>query len=330
MRPKSHSCVTLLALLLVSSGTQASSPETLFFVDENRLARFSRVTGVPERTDFMVSIILDRNVRAEKLLVGENTSPTTSTLSILDTQSDEVRVIAQDVIRAKFSPSARKVVTWRHDNSIELLDVDGTPPILITSRGVAPIFSHDGNFVAYLRLADTHDDGQELYEYAQGIAIYDLRSNVEVMVTDHPEDFAPVGFSADMSALFFNSTRPYEDDPVNHVASVWSVHLTTGVTTRLTNRSSVDVRRGTLVPIVDEHALWTSDRRVAVSATDSESGVWCFTFNADGTVTNWERVADGDSPTWVHQDQSYASRVFEDNRPTMRVWPLRAHNNGSR
>jgi WD40 repeat protein len=318
------SILTVAVVLLLSGPFTMASPITeLPYLDGNHLTLYRLGANKTERLSIPASRILDHSTHHGALLAFERTTNLGGTLTAVNTKTWESRIIAHDVIRAKLAPTTNAIVAWFKGNTIELLDTDGEFLLNIADNATAPIFSHDGRLLAYQKLAVAYtDDEQDSFEYAQGLAIYDLKRNTEVLVTDHPEDFAPIGFSPDMRVLFFNSTRAYEDDPVSHVASVWAVSIASGAITRLTNRSSVDARRGIHVPIVDENAIWTSDRRTAISATDSESGVWRHTFNIRGDAVMSERLADGNSPIWVERDHKFATTVLDNGRATLRTWSM--------
>jgi len=231
---------------------------------------------------------------------------------------------ASDAISSSLSPDGRMAAIWTKGHEVVLADASGAVLQKIGIHGAAPIFSHDGNLVAYEKLADESPDGddQSLFEMAQGIAVYDLRTGQERLVTDGGvDDFAPVGFSKDMNLLYFNSTRPYEWSPWNHVASLWVVDLKSGKTQRLTNMDEDAVRRGNMVPTISPKAIWSSDRTVAITSYGPEKGVWKFVLSATGASAS--HIADGDSPQWVVQDQSFAVRVISNGKPSWNKINLR-------
>ncbi|MEY4723594.1 MAG: hypothetical protein RLZZ324_1107, partial [Candidatus Parcubacteria bacterium] len=150
---------------------------------------------------------------------------------------------------------------------------------------------------------------------AEGIAVYDTLTGQETLVTNGGgDDFAPVGFSKDMSLLYFDSTRPYGTSPGNRVASLWVVDLATGDVTRLTNTDEESVRKGVMVPTISPAAIWTSDRATAVTSYGSDMGVWRIDLVGHRVVAR--RISDGDSPTWLVPDETIDVRRVVNGRET--------------
>ena len=153
------------------------------------------------------------------------------------------------------------------------------------------------------------DSGSDLLELSEkspyGIAVHNLATGREDVITGSSHDFQPVGFSKDMTKLYFNSTRPFENtknEYENHVASLWVVDLSTKKVTRLTNLNEELVMKGVMVPTLDIRALWSSDKKTAISSTDIESGIWKFEFNDDGTLLDAKKIASGTAPRWSELD----------------------------
>jgi len=231
---------------------------------------------------------------------------------------------ASDVISSSPSPDGRMTASWTKKHEVVLTDASGATLQKIGIHGAAPLFSHDGSLIAYEKLADESPDGddQSLFELAQGIAVYDLRTGQERLVTNGgSDDFAPVGFSKDLSLLYFNSTRPYEESPWNHVASIWVVDLKSGRTQRLTNLSEDAVMRGDMIPTISPKAIWSSDRTVAITSYGPEKGVWKFVLTANEISAF--RIADGDSPEWAVQDRTFVTRVVSNGKTSWNKINLR-------
>jgi Tol biopolymer transport system component len=235
-----------------------------------------------------------------------------SNIVLADSHTGEMRIIAEKSVSAKLSPDGTLVVVRNDKDEIHLLTVEGKEITRVGVHGGSPIFSHDGKYVAYHKLADEGDDSFSRHEASPyGIALYSLATGEEKLITSNKNDYRPVGFSADMSKLYFNSTREYPARPygiANHVASLWVVDLNTRETTRLTNVDEEVVRQGTLVPVIDKLALWSSDRKTVISSADAESGVWKFIFNEQGRLASAEHIADGTSPRWQVPDKSIIIR----------------------
>lgn len=237
-------------------------------------------------------------------------------LIVADPVTGSGKVIAERIVDAKFSPDGMQIVVQDEDHKVRILALDGKEIAQIGVHGSAPIFSHDGNYVAYHKLAD-QGEGFRLFEFSPyGIALYNLSTGKEELITDNKDDFQPVGFSADMSRVYFNSGRKYDTSPKgfeNHVASLWVVDIKSKQATRLTNVSEEVVRQGMMVPTVDSMALWSSDRTTVISSSnDAESGVWQFDFNTEGGLARAERIAEGTSPRWLVPDKSIVVRTKVD------------------
>ncbi|WKZ29372.1 MAG: hypothetical protein QY323_01420 [Patescibacteria group bacterium] len=224
--------------------------------------------------------------------------------------------LADDVITASQSPDGALEAVWTKNHEVLLVDPNGSVLQKIGVHGAAPIFSHDGRFVAYEKLADGSADGaeQSLFEFALGIAVHDLQTGREYLVTNGgSDDFAPVGFSRDLSMLYFNSTRPYDDSSGNRVASLWVVNLKTGETKRLTNVDEEAVRNGRMIPTISPTtALWSSDRVTVFTSYGHETGVWKFALTDSSASAT--RIAEGDAPQWVVPDKSISVRTLVDGK----------------
>lgn len=246
-------------------------------------------------------------------------------LVVKDVKTGEEKVIAKDVGDAKFSPDASEVVIVNSYKEVKILNIeDGKELVKIGKHGSSPIFSSDGKFIIYHKLAD-EGEGQGLYEQSPyGLVQYDIERQTERILTENKDDYEPVGFSLDMSKLFFNSARAYE--PVvngyeNHVVSLWVIDMNTKEVTRLTNISEEAERRGELIPLVSQNALWTSDRMVIISETDGE--VWKFVLDSDGMLDSARKIALGYSPNWALVDESINLMTKSDDDSSWKVFNIK-------
>lgn len=269
-----------------------------------------------------VSRIVDRNEASSQILyltkaAVENVGghPQGSDLVVKDSVTGKEKVIAKKVVDAKFSPDGTRVVVQNEDHEVRLLTLNREEVARIGAHGSAPFFSHDGKYIAYHKLAD-QGTGFRLYEFSPyGLALYNPATGKEELITDNKDDFQPVGFSADMSKLYFNSGRKYDTSPEgfeNHVASLWVVDLKTKAVTRLTNTDEEVVRQGTMVPTVNSMALWSSDRKTIISENDGK--VWQFSLDEGGGLKGAKYLADGTSPNWLVPDQSIVVRTTVEGK----------------
>lgn len=294
--------------------------QDLPFVQDGKLYKTQTEKGKNVSFGIEADRIIDRNQKFDQLLIAEKSSQVGNDrhvgvkLRLVNTKTLSARDISDGVFQAKLSPNGNAVVIWNDEDQINVVNLEGDILLSLGIHGAAPTYSHTGNLIAYQKLADTSNDESEhgMYE-SQGIAIYDLKSNTEKLVTFDSEDFAPVGFSSDESKLFFNSARDYPEEPGNHIASLWVVDINSGSVERLTNQSVSEIKKGNFTPILSDNAIWSSDRQVALSSVDSEDGTWKYKFAKDGKLVSASHFSDGDSPQWVEQDRIVACKVKMGN-----------------
>lgn len=323
--------IALVSVLLLA--VNMASAAELPFVENEVLYRLG-TDGVATREVVATDVyrILDHRQAAQRLLYVTPLADTATDavrggkLMLVNTATWTEQFVAANVITANLSPDGTTVALWNKDHEVHLVHADGTPLRRIGVHGSAPVFSHDGGLVAYQKLSDTSPDGapQSLFEFAQGIAVYDVRTGRERLVTNGgTHDFAPVGFSRDLTRLYFNSTRPFDPLIGNHVASLWVVDLQTGNTRRLTNTDEKVVRSGSIVPVVSENALWSSDRTTIISSNGKEQGVWMFVLPQNSGLATASHVADGDSPQWLVPDVSIVVRTVISGKSVWRALRVR-------
>ena len=244
-----------------------------------------------------------------------------SDLIVLDSQTGESRVIAKEVWTAQFSPDGKEIVAADSDNKVRLYSVDGSLKAQIGNNGASPIFTHDGKFIAYHKLADEGEEFFKLAENAKGIALYEIATGEERMLTNHSGDYWPIGFSADFKYFYFNADRPYEssilgENVINITSGLYSLDVSTGRVTRLTNADERAVQEnGQTMSFITHDALWTSDRLIAITGL-GQHGTYKFTFDGAGGLKSVERVSSGDAPRWVEQDKSFETRTVVDGKET--------------
>jgi hypothetical protein len=286
------------------------------FIHDGKLNKSQIEKGKNTALNIAADRIIDRNQQFDQLLITEKPNQIGTDrhvgvkLRLVNTKTWSVQDISDGVFQAKLSPKGNALVVWNDEDTINVVNLDGDVLLTLGIHGAAPMYSHTGNLIAYQKLADSSDDESEPGSYeVQGIAVYDLKSNTEKLVTFDAEDFAPVGFSNDESKLFFNSARAYPEEPGNHIASLWVVDINSGSVERLTNQSVDEVKKGNFTPILSSNSIWSSDRQVALSSVDSEDGTWKYQFAKNGKLISAEHFADGDSPQWVEKDRIVASKV---------------------
>lgn len=311
-----------IAIVAALSITFAQAQAQKFLFVEDGKVFSSSVSSASVEVTSNVEGMLDHNASVDKYLYriaesGDNNHDS-GTLVLADGNTGNTNVVARGIMTATLSPDGTQIAAWDENNEIHLMTIDGKGVARIGVHGSLPVFSHDGTYIAYNKLAN---EGEQFFDLSKdspyGIAVYNLETGEEEIVTNDIDDFQPLGFSADMSKLYFNSGRAYETTPEgfnNHVASLWVVDLKTKEVTRLTNTDEEAVRRGDKTPIIHATALWSSDRKTVVSSLEAESGVWQFTFSNEGELVNAKQIADGTSPRWVVPGESIAVRTKVGNR----------------
>ena len=308
--------ITVIVLLLVITSTSSLATK-LPFLEDGKLYK-SRV-GDPtslSRAEIASNVwkVLDYDQEINMLLYitkPKEWGRVDGNLWLLDTTNWTYKEVATGVIGAQLSPGGDMIVIWNKDHEIWLISADGIPEEKIGIHGAAPIFSHDGRYIAYEKLPDSSFDGaeQSLFEFAQGIAIYDLMTGQEMVLTqaEHGEDFAPVGFSQGMKRIYFNSTR-------GGIASLWSVNLDGSDLRQETNSGFGVKAKGRPIPVLSQNAIWSSNKKIAVSSIGTAKEIWIFHFGDSGELRNAKLLTGGESPEWLIKDKRIAFRVIYNGK----------------
>jgi Tol biopolymer transport system component len=247
----------------------------------------------------------------ETMRGGTGNVPGTN-LTVLDPKTGESKVIVKDIRGAQVSPDGSRIVAVGSDNKVRLFDMNGKEEAQVGNNGSNPIFSSDGKYVVYQKLADTGRDFFDLWTNAKGLALYDISTGKERMLTDQSGDDFPIGFSADGKYFYFTAGRPYDNSVfgiTDIVYSLYSLNVSTGEVTRLTNTDERQATaNGPTMSFIGQDALWTTDRLKAI-ADEGDGNVQEFIFDGAGGLTSVEHVATGTSPRWVEQDKTFAVQV---------------------
>jgi len=282
----------------------------------------SSIDGLPSSAKKKVASNVDRVLHythsTGKLLYTTNpvNDEKVGDLWLANMATNETTQIARGVIDAHLSPDGAMVAFWNKYHEIHLVTAEGTPLAQIGSRGAAPLFSHNGKLVAYEKLSDISfdEDDQSFFEFAQGIAVYDIATKQETLLTrtEHGEDYAPVAFSSDLSRLYFNSTR-------TGVASLWSVNIDGSGLRQITNINSPPSLSAARIPVISQVALWSSDRLIAISSIGAEKEIWLFRFTRDGTLPEARLLAHGELPQWLVDDRTVIFRAVNGKWQTYHI-----------
>lgn len=233
-------------------------------------------------------------------------------LTVLDPKTGQSRVIAKNIWVAHVSPDGSQIVAADSDNKLHLFDLNGNEEARIGNNGSNPIFSSDGKYVIYQKLADTGRDFFDLWTNAKGLALYDISTDKERMLTHNSGDDWPIGFSADGKYFYFDASRPYDPSVfgiTNIESGLYSLNVSTGEVKRLTNMDErKTAENGPTMSFIDHDAIWTTDKLRVISGTGGH-GVYEYIFDGKGGLVNVSQVSDGDSPRWMVQDKTFAVRV---------------------
>lgn len=232
----------------------------------------------------------------------------------VDLSTGEKTMIADRTITASMSSDGIVFAITRDDDTVVYRSGKTGDWRQIGVHGGNAIIVGNGRYVAFIKLADiaADNDRQSLLENAKGIALYDIKTGEERLLThtEHGEDFGPLALSADGKMLYFNSGRASDEGfPAIHNVGLWAVDIDGKNLRQLTNKSTYF--SGTTVPIIDRAALWTSDRTMAISAGSGE--IWQYTFRNDGNV-DAKKIGDGDQPHWSVRDRQIIVRAKDGGK----------------
>lgn len=214
------------------------------------------------------------------------------------------RFLAGDVLTAKLSPAADRIVYSTTEHSVVVRRSDGEL-LRQVSRGYDPSWSSDGKRIVLSRAKEGADPE------APGslhISTFDLdtgRENVLTtgyLVDDARPEFHPFG----RWILFVSGAR-------SGLGSFWRVPASGGTPTQLTNLNETTVT-DSLVPTPYKTTLWSSDGRwFLYDFKQSETKqVWGLKFSAEGNLEAALILASGLNPQWVIDGRSVAVQAVLD------------------
>ncbi|MDO8604780.1 MAG: hypothetical protein Q7K40_05315 [bacterium] len=297
------------ALLTSMQGIQA---EESAYLDDDKAIYVSRPNDLNEKSsrrkiaddaDYIFgtqgdTVLFGKNSR----MIGEAGG---SELWITDVVSGTSRKFSNDVVNwASISPSGKLVAISTLDSfEISLFSKDGVLLKKINGNGTAPLFSPDSKFLAYVKLASS---GLDLM---QGIAVYNIETQKETILTVEKDDYEPIAFSPDGRKLYFNSGRgqglvsdQYKGAPFQ--TPLWVVDLLSGDVKQLDSRSE----KGQVVFLQRNSIIHSSDGSAMISMAGDGLGV--INFNKDGDAVSAKFVGpNGTNLRWFKQDEIIAYRT---------------------
>jgi len=234
-------------------------------------------------------------------------------LWLLDLKTGERTLLEEKAWGGRLSPYGERVLVWTEEQELVFLDLQGNELEKIGKHGASPIFSSDGRYIAYQKLADESFDGdkQSYFEFAYGMAVYDTLTKTETLLTrtEHGEDFGAVAFSKDMKSLYFNSGR-------NRQVALWFVDLTG----ENLERVPVEEDKARFVPYVTPNALWLADGKTIISSVDNE--VTIIEMNPlSGVVQEMRSLENRSEPHWLKEGASLI--LLDNSKDQWQVFNLR-------
>jgi Tol biopolymer transport system component len=242
-------------------------------------------------------------------------------LWLLDEAGTARKVSSEEPIDASLSPDGTQIAFVSDlAKKVKILTRDGALIRTLPGRSWGTIvWSHDGKRVAYTKLASPPcEEGRDIINSdlcKVGIALFDLESGTEAILTEDGNDYGPTAFSPDDSKLYISSGRPYVEWPEAHVVSDWMVDLATKQAKRLTNHFRGFEAQMDYVPTLNKaDTLWSSDGSVAFSSRAFSEGTWMFSFSPAGEIEDAKHIADGDSPRWLVRDSTAITHVIRNGK----------------
>lgn len=151
--------------------------------------------------------------------------------------------------------------------------------------------SPDGKKMVYLKLSPTHEG---IYnDDALGLAVYDLESGEERLVSSAWDDFMPI-WSPDGKRLLFYGRSP------EGLASLFAVNVDGTGRRQLTNEG-LSGPSPDLVPTPSELPVWSPDGKSLAFESDRE--VWVSEFQPDGSMRS-RALGYGKRPEWESDGKS--------------------------
>lgn len=269
--------------------------EGFFYVEDGVLYRTKLKDGVAvergQKVGEGVDLLMTQN---GKLALFTHTTmsygegPVKNDLWSIDKETGVARKIYQDVMYAPISPKGNMIAVSTQDARVHLIDENGNLLNKVGVYSTSAVFSPDGEKIVYRKLPDNPPESftlGDLVTHAQGLAVYDINTGKETLVTHGVDDAWPVGFAHDGKNLYF----------VKDCCSLWSADLKNGGEPV----SMLDPK--TPVYVNDYDAIWSSDGRSVISKTDGE--VSLLHISPSQQSASVTMLGKGGSPRWKVQDK---------------------------
>lgn len=197
--------------------------------------------------------------------------------------------IADGVLRAAFNRKGDKVLFNTRELDLYLSNPDGSGKIKIQEKADKFEVDPTDRRIAYQKL-NSDWKVNEYYDRALGIAVMDLETGKETLLSQTADDFNPFWTPSGQKILFFSSSP-------EGLASHFIMNPDGSERTQLTNHEQVYVTDQT-IPIPSEKPIWSKDGRFLVYESDRE--IWVNEFDADHTrVVRSQHIGYGKDPQWI-------------------------------
>jgi hypothetical protein len=283
----------------------ADSIVSVFAIENHELRPVSLIANARGLVRIEALLKEDPGIRADfifdlsssTVLFGREQRSDLPSLWTFDRESGSIHAIYTGVSMALLSPDGSQVIVTTGKNEIHLLTRDGVDLGRIGVHGGSAVFSPDGRYVAYMKLADKPSDLQlGGPRRVVGIAVYDIALRREkVVLTARNNEYGVASWSPDGSRIYYLAEK--ELAAGSYRTAMYSIRSTGGE-----ERIELDPAESSAPPF-NSRTLWFPNSRIAVSEGD---GVWYYLLNSDSHVVNAVRLSDGNSLQIFQPDESFA------------------------
>lgn len=233
-------------------------------------------------------------------------------LHLLRTDGTDVREVTADTVEyAFFDKKNDRLFYLTAKKSLYSSDITSGKNTLIASKVITPSISFDGNYVAYTKMPDNWEGGPYT-EGALGIAVRNISTGEEHMITHTQEDYAPL-WSPDGEHIVFSSVSK------EGLNSLFVVDIDGSNRTQLTNIGQKGFSPDT-VPGISDSPLFSTDGKYLVFESDRQ--IWSINLDLKGKkVISAKSIAYGVRPEWIEDGKrlSVVSTTASQGAPSLMV-----------
>lgn len=199
----------------------------------------------------------------------------------------------QDVLRAVHSPALEGIVVWTADMRILLVQPGGGAPRQLAARAASPAVSPDGARVAYARLPDAWEEGDNPGGF--DLHVLDLATGEDRALTTGYDDAEPIWSPDGRRLLFLSGGR-------TGLTSLWRIDADGTDLAQVTNigRDAVDA---SFVPnpSAGSEVRWAEDGGALIYGTDyaAEGEVMLLRLSGELDLVEARSLGEGHAPVWI-------------------------------